>query len=269
MKYTILAYTDTDKTKLEYSIVFDAVLNISEKYTNTVTAHVVEDGGLINDHVVKSKDKINVEGIVSDLSFNQGDQGLIMFGADGELGSTITEAWSNKTRKALLDIDDRSLPCSIKVSEKVDNQEVIYNETFPCLIEELDLSRTGGQYGFIQPKITFVPVRIVSIEFVQLSAQQEAIPALKNRNTQSTTARTKSGVAGSDGTDEADPNSKEIPLGLTKSPEEEKEKSWLEKIGDYWDGKVKKGIEYEKSTKKALQGTLKQLEEQLAIERSR
>jgi len=230
MKYTILAYTDIQKTKLEYSITFDAVLSASESYSNTVTAHTVEDGGVINDHVIKSKDKITIEGVVTDLSFNQGDLGIVMFSATGELGMTITEAWSRKTKKALLDINEKSMPCSLKVSEYINGQEVIESETFPCLVENLNLDKSGGQYGFIQPKITLVPVRIATIEFQKLTAEQQAIPALKNDNASSTTAKTKTG--GKDGKDAASADGKEVPLGLIKDKEiEEASGGVLSKIG--------------------------------------
>lgn len=214
MKYTILAYSDIKKTSVLYSIVFDAVTGASESYTNTVTAHTVEDGGVINDHVIQSKDKFNIEGIVSDLSFNQGDAGLAMFAVDGSiLTSKPTETYSTKIKNALRDIVDKTLPCSVKVSDRINGEELIDKETFPCLIESLNLDNNGGQFGFIQPKITFVPVRIASLQFIKLTAQQEALPALKNQNDARNAAVTKTA---SDGDGKSSSDGKEVPLDLTK-----------------------------------------------------
>lgn len=216
MKYTILAYSDIKKTSVLYSIVFDAVTGASESYTNTVTAHTVEDGGVINDHVIQSKDKINIEGIVSDLSFNQGDSGLAMFAVDGSiLTSKPTETYSTKIKNALRDIVDKTLPCSVKVSDRLNGEEIIDKETFPCLIESLNLDNNGGQFGFIQPKITFVPVRIASLQFIKLTAQQEALPALKNQNDARNAAATKTSSDGS-GDGKTSSDGKEVPLDLTK-----------------------------------------------------
>lgn len=230
MKYNIVAYSDMDKTNIEYTVFFDSVLNATESYSNQVTSHAVEDGGVINDHIIKNKDKINIEGIVTDLSFNQGDTGLVMFSADGEIGLTVTENWSKKVKKSLLDINERSLPCSIKVTDKINGYEYIESDTFPCFIESLNLDNSGGQYGFIQPKLTLVPVRIASIEFVKLTAQQEAIPALKRQQQGSTNANVK--TAGK--SDDKDEVEKLVDLDLKKTQEEAKEanKGLLDKASE-------------------------------------
>lgn len=210
MKHAILAYTDFDKKTLEYTIFFDAVTGITESYSNQVTTHTVEDGGVINDHVIKTKDKINIEGVVTDLSFNQGDFGLVMFLPDGSILADQTEAWSLKTKKMLLDINERSLPCSVKSSYKENGQEVIEREVFPCLIESLNLDSNGGQTGLIQPKITFVPVRIARLEFTELTADQQAIPLLKQQNAAgSTDAKVSTGS-----TDSTSADDKEVALGI-------------------------------------------------------
>lgn len=211
MKHAILAYTDFDKKTLEYTIFFDAVTGITESYSNQVTTHTVEDGGVINDHVIKTKDKINIEGVVTDLSFNQGDFGLVMFLPDGSILADQTEAWSLRTKKMLIDINERSLPCSVKSSYKENGQEVIEREVFPCLIESLNLDSSGGQTGLIQPKITFVPVRIARLEFTELTADQQAIPLLKQQNNAggSTDAKMSTGS-----TDSASADDKEVALGI-------------------------------------------------------
>ena len=211
MKHAILAYSDFDKKTLEYTIFFDAVTGITESYSNQVTTHTVEDGGVINDHVIKTKDKINIEGVVTDLSFNQGDFGLVMFLPDGSILADQTEAWSLRTKKMLLDINERSLPCSVKSSYKENGQEVIEREVFPCLIESLNLDSTGGQTGLIQPKITFVPVRIARLEFTELTADQQAIPLLKQQNAAgSTDAKMSTGST----TDSTSADDKEVALGI-------------------------------------------------------
>ena len=222
MKYTLIAYEDFERSKIAYTVVFDAVTSASESYSNTITAFTVEDGGIITDHAIKSKDKITLEGVVTDLSFNQGDQGLVMFLPDGSIQATNTESWSKKTKDALLDINDRLLPCSLKVSYKFNGEEHIDSDIFPCLFESLNLDKSGGQHGFIQPKITLVPVRIARLEFSPLTADEEALPALKNQNNSTTSAKTTSGS-----TDEAESGSEneKVPLDLTKteSPKQPKE----------------------------------------------
>ena len=224
MKYTLIAYEDFERSRVAYTIVFDAVTSASESYSNTITAFTVEDGGVITDHAIKSKDKITLEGVVTDLSFNQGDQGLVMFLPDGSIQATNTESWSKKTKDALLDINERLLPCSLKVSYRFNGEEHIDSDVFPCLFESLNLDKSGGQHGFIQPKITLVPVRIARLEFSPLTADEEALPALKNQNNATTNAKTTSGST--DGSESGSgSDSEKVPLDLTKteSPKQPKE----------------------------------------------
>ena len=231
MKYTITAYQDTDKTTVMYVIVLDSVINGSETYNNEITAHTVEDGGVINDHVIKNKDKITIEGVISDLSFNQGESGIATFNILGDVDYEETDHYSQTVKKYLRDINDKGFPCAIKTSYKQNGEEIIDNDVFPCLIETMDLSNSGGSYGFIQPKITFVPVRIVGIEFVELTAEQEAVPALKREaDTKRSSATGKSGSTG-DSTATAD--GKEVDLDLTTTPDKEDEGGLLSKAKDF------------------------------------
>lgn len=234
MNYTITAYSDIKKTKVEYVIIFDAVINGSETYSNEITAFTIEDGGFINDHVVKNKDKINIEGVISDLSFNQGESGLATFNFFGGIDYDETTSFSQEVKKKLRDINERSLPCAIKTSYKENGREVIDSDIFPCLIETMDLSNSGGQYGFIQPKITFVPVRIASIEFTSLTAEQQAIPALKSEaEIKRETAKRLSGSTGStggSGNGGSTGSSNEVPLDLTKTPEQASTDGLISKV---------------------------------------
>ena len=264
MKYTILAYADMDKKNLEYTIMFDAVISASESYTNQITSFTVEDGGVINDHAIKTKDKITIEGIVTDLSFNQGEDGLVMFNSTGEVMATVTEDWSKKVKESLLAINDGILPCSFKVSEIVEGQEVIESEMFPCLIETLNLDRTGGQYGFIQPKITLVPVRIARLQFEKLTAQQEAIPELKNQNPQSSDAKAKSGSTDGSGKSE---DGKEVDLDLTKSPEQTPENKSM--IGEISNTTKKMADVYLSSEKAITQAEIDRVDKRIADIESR
>lgn len=220
MQYTLIAYNDFEKKEVAYTIIFDAVTSASESYSNTITTFVVEDGGMITDHIIKTKDKITIEGVVTDLSFNQGDDGLVMFLPDGSLQATLTESWSKKTKEALLDINDKMLPCSLKISNRSAGQEYIEADFFPCLIESLNLDRSGGQYGFIQPKIVLVPVRIAKLQFEKVTAAMEVVPLLKQQNNNASIAKTTSGsTSDSDGSSsEAD----KVPLDLEKTGDIEK-----------------------------------------------
>lgn len=249
MKYTITAYQDTDKTTVMHVIVFDAVVNGSENYSNEITSHVVEDGGVINDHVIKNKDKISVEGVVSDLSFNQGESGIVTFNILGDLDYADSDNYSQTIKNNLREINDKGFPCSVKTSFTQNGEEVIDNDVFPCLIESLDLSNSGGQFGSIQPKITFVPVRIVGIEFVELTAEQEATPALKREaDLKRSSANAKSGSTETT----VDPTTgKEVPLDLTTTPDKETEGGLFSKAKDY--------IGTTESRNKALQATADKL----------
>lgn len=224
MQYTLIAYEDFEKSTVAYTIVFDAVTGASESYTNQITSFTVEDGGIITDHAIKSKDKITIEGVVTDLSFNQGDQGLVMFLPDGSIQATNTESWSKKTKDALLDINEKLLPCSVKVSYKFNGEEHIDSDVFPCLIESLNLDKTGGQHGFIQPKIVLVPVRLARLEFTELTADESALKELKNQNAAASSAKTTTGSTG-DGDGSSSSTDEKVPLELTKTagPEQPKD----------------------------------------------
>lgn len=221
MKYTIIAYSNFDKKKVEYTIMFDSITGATESYTNQITQFTVEDGGFINDHAVKAKDKINIEGIVTDLSFNQGEAGLVMFNAVGGIEVSLSESWSKKIKLALLDINEKILPCSVKISDRINGEEIIDSETYPCLIESLNLDVVNGQYGFIQPKIVFVPVRIARLEFTKLTASQEAIPELKNQQAAANAAKGTSGSTGGGAGDGKGDDGKIVGLDLTTTPAEQ------------------------------------------------
>lgn len=49
---------------------FDAILQFSERYTGTLSAHPLESGNVVNDHTTINNLEISLQGIVSDADFN-------------------------------------------------------------------------------------------------------------------------------------------------------------------------------------------------------
>lgn len=49
---------------------FDAILQFSERYTGTLSAHPLESGNVVNDHTTINNLEITLQGIVSDADFN-------------------------------------------------------------------------------------------------------------------------------------------------------------------------------------------------------
>src|SRR5574344_1448789 len=85
IKYVLYAYDDIERASLRHIIEFDAFLGMSENYTNQVAAFTVDGGAIVHDHVIKNKDKVSIDGVITDLTFfgYGGDDGLITITPSG------------------------------------------------------------------------------------------------------------------------------------------------------------------------------------------
>lgn len=85
-------------------IYFDAVLSYSESYSNSVTKHPIDGGGVISDHVTMENPSFSISGVISAVDFNDTRPNV----QDDSTGKSIT----------FINVNPVSFPVEVRDNDK-------------------------------------------------------------------------------------------------------------------------------------------------------